>query len=117
MNRAHRVVAPTGEEVAVRRVLPGDERAADVGHGRLLDCDTEAQVVAPLATELALAERKREVECHARSADYWIADRFIASMKIMSAALSAIMIAGALVLPETGVGMIEASTTRKPAMP
>jgi len=33
----------------------------------------------------------------------------------MSAAFSAIMMIGALVLPETSVGMIDASTTRKPA--
>ncbi|MCY1351076.1 hypothetical protein D9M71_159410 [compost metagenome] len=36
---------------------------------------------------------------------------------IHSAARSAIMIDGALVLPPTSVGMIEASTTRSPSMP
>jgi hypothetical protein len=35
----------------------------------------------------------------------------------MSAAFSAIMITGALVLPEVIVGIIDASTTRKPASP
>jgi hypothetical protein len=35
----------------------------------------------------------------------------------MSAAFSAIMMTGALVLPEVIVGMIDASTTRKPVIP
>jgi hypothetical protein len=35
----------------------------------------------------------------------------------MSAAFSAIMIDGALVLPDVSVGMIEASAIRKPVMP
>src|SRR6516164_1320650 len=35
----------------------------------------------------------------------------------ISAAFSAIMMTGALVLPEVIVGMIEASTTRKPVSP
>ena len=35
----------------------------------------------------------------------------------MSAAFSAIMMTGALVLPEMMVGMIEASTTRRPSRP
>src|SRR5438477_11653580 len=35
----------------------------------------------------------------------------------MSAAFSPIMIDGALVLPDVSVGMIEASATRRPAMP
>ena len=36
---------------------------------------------------------------------------------IMSEAFSPIMIAGALVLPDVIVGMIEASATRRPLMP
>lgn len=40
-----------------------------------------------------------------------------ASCWIMSEAFSAIMIVGAFVLPEVKVGMIEASTTRRPDMP
>ena len=37
-----------------------------------------------------------------------------ASSRIMAAAFSPIMMAGALVLPETMVGMIEQSATRRP---
>lgn len=39
------------------------------------------------------------------------------SARIMSDAFSAIMTTGALVSPETSVGMIEQSTTRRPPMP
>jgi hypothetical protein len=35
----------------------------------------------------------------------------------MSAAFSPIMIDGALLLPDVGVGMMDASATRRPAMP
>lgn len=44
-------------------------------------------------------------------------DQITASSKIMSDAFSAIAVVGALVLPPTSVGMIEASTTRSPCMP
>ena len=40
-----------------------------------------------------------------------------AAARIMSEAFSAIMITVALVLPETTVGITEASTTRSPSMP
>ena len=40
-----------------------------------------------------------------------------AAARIISAAFSAIMMTAALVLPETMVGMTEASATRSPAMP
>jgi hypothetical protein len=39
------------------------------------------------------------------------------SVLIMSAAFSPIIMVGALVLPPIRVGMIEASTTRKPSSP
>jgi hypothetical protein len=41
----------------------------------------------------------------------------VAAFSTMSAAFSPIMIDGALVLPDVSVGMIEASATRRPAMP
>ena len=41
----------------------------------------------------------------------------VAVFSTMSAAFSPIMIDGALVLPDVSVGMIEASATRRPAMP
>lgn len=40
-----------------------------------------------------------------------------ASCRTISAAFSAIMIVGALVLAPTSLGMIDASTTRKPSIP
>ena len=44
-------------------------------------------------------------------------DGQVAVFSTMSAAFSPIMIDGALVLPDVSVGMIEASATRRPAMP
>ena len=44
-------------------------------------------------------------------------DGQVAVFSTMTAAFSPIMIDGALVLPDVSVGMIEASATRKPAMP
>src|SRR6516164_7646685 len=44
-------------------------------------------------------------------------DGQVAVLSTMSAAFSPIMIDGALVLPDVSVGMIEASATRRPAMP
>src|SRR5204862_7095229 len=44
-------------------------------------------------------------------------DGQIAAFSTMSAAFSPIIIDGALVLPDVSVGMIEASATRRPAMP
>ena len=44
-------------------------------------------------------------------------DGQVAAFSNMSAAFSPIMIDGALVLPDVSVGMIEASATRRPAMP
>jgi hypothetical protein len=53
----------------------------------------------------------------ARRAETASEDGQVAVFKIMSAAFSSIMIDGALVLPDVSVGMIEASATRRPAMP
>ena len=44
-------------------------------------------------------------------------DGQLAVFNTMSAAFSPIMIDGALVFPDVSVGMIEASATRRPAMP
>jgi hypothetical protein len=44
-------------------------------------------------------------------------DGQLAAFSTMSAAFSPIIIDGALVLPDVSVGMIEASATRRPAMP
>ena len=57
---------------------------------------------------LNLADRTRGRQASARLS------RFAASARIMSLAFSAIITTGALVLPDTSVGMIEQSTTRKP---
>ena len=46
-----------------------------------------------------------------------LASPFITSDLIISAAFSAIIMVGALVLPDTSVGMTEASTTRRPLIP
>ena len=58
------------------------------------------------------------------SASRWSAERRAAAShydtaasKAMRAAFSPIMIDGALVLPDVKVGMIEASATRRPAIP
>jgi len=44
-------------------------------------------------------------------------ERRLAPFSTMFAAFSPIMIDGELVLPDVNVGMIEASATRRPAMP
>ncbi len=45
------------------------------------------------------------------------ASHYDAAAKAMRAAFSPIMIDGAFVLPDVNVGMIEASATRRPAIP
>ena len=54
---------------------------------------------------------------HRMSPSFPSKDGQVAEFSTMSAAFSPIMIDGALVLPDVSVGMIEASATRRPAMP
>jgi hypothetical protein len=68
------------------------------------------------ARRISTSGRITEMRIHVASALAALGSpRAIARPRIMSAAFSPIMIAGAFVLPATIVGMRDASTTRKPS--
>src|SRR4249919_770453 len=82
------------------------DRAASAGEGSV-SADRDPSSVAHLSMRATFAHKGRRKK-----------DQFARiSALIISAAFSPIMMVGALVLPPTKVGMIEASTTRRPSVP
>ena len=69
----------------------------------------------PAPLQLRTPEESQSAKHKNRS--FLLEDGQAAAFSIISAAFSPIMIDGALVLPDVSVGMIEASATRRPAMP